>query len=109
MFDGRPSTETNIMQEGNLKTVSLGEGLISDDYILQEIQNMMADPVLKRKHRANVVTADRNLRKRATSTCKPVVKTVINPVTFIKRYLPRLKGFKGPNEIGVSTPSAAQQ
>lgn len=105
VFDGCPGTETNILQEGNLKTVSLGEGLISDDYISEEINRLMEDPIVKRKHRVNLVSADRALRKRATSL-KPIVKTVVNPVTFFKRYLPRLKGLKGPNEIGTSPPTA---
>lgn len=105
VFDGRPGTETDISQIGNLKTVSLGEGLISDDYIQEEIMKMMNDPVLKRKHRVNLVSADRALRKKATS-CKPIVRTVVNPVTFVKRYLPRMKGLKGPNEIGTATPKS---
>ena len=103
VFDGRPGTETAISQEGNLRTVSLGEGLVSDDYIQEEIKKLMDDPILRRKHRVNLVSADRALRKKATN-CKPIVRSVINPVTFFRRYLPRLKGLKGPNEVGTSPP-----
>ena len=108
VFDGRPGTQTDIEQQGILKTVSLGEGLISDEYIEEEIQKMMKDPVVRRKHRVNLVSADRVLRKKATGL-KPIVRTVVNPVTFFKRYLPRLKGLKGPNEVGTAPPPESQK
>jgi len=100
VFDGKRdgSVETSIETLGNLKTVCLGQGMISDDYIQEEISKLQQDPVKKRKHRVNVVSADRALRKKVTTNYRPMVRTVVNPVTFFKRYLPRLKGVKGPNE-----------
>lgn len=102
VFDGPKndaSAETKVDRPtDNLRIVELGEGLIADDYIQQAIQEIVADPLKKRKHRVNVVSADRALRKIATTSGRPVVKNVVNPVTFFKRYLPRLKRLKGPSE-----------
>ena len=97
VFDGRPGEQTDITTEQNLRTVALGEGLSSDDYIEQEINRFWSDPVTRRKHRVNLVSADRELRQRALSF-KPIVKTVINPVTFFRRYLPRMLGLKKAKE-----------
>lgn len=98
VFDGRPGEVTSISQEGNLRTVDLGENLKSDDYIQQEIQKFLDDPILRRKHRVNLVSADRDLRKKSLSL-KPMVRTVVNPVTFFRRYLPRMRGLKKPKEV----------
>lgn len=97
VFDGRKGEETSITQEGMIRLVELGEGLQSDDFIQDEIQKFVNDPVSRKKHRVNLVSADRDLRKK-TSNLKPIVRTVVNPVTFWRRYLPRLKGAKGPND-----------
>lgn len=91
VFDGRKGEETSIEQEGFLRIVSLGDSLKSDEYVLDDIET------LDKKSRVNLVSADRELRKKA-SNIKPVVKTVVNPVTFWRRYLPRMKGVKGPND-----------
>lgn len=102
VFDGRPGEETVVSQDGNLRTVSLGEGLESDDYIHDEILKFREDPTVRRKNRVNLVSADRGLRKKALSF-KPIVRTVINPVTFFRRYLPRMKGLKKPKDVGTSS------
>lgn len=70
--------------------VELGAGMSADDFIQQEIQDM-----LKTMPRAKieVVTADRLLRRQVLDM-KPVVRGVINPVVFWKRYRPRLTGLK---------------
>lgn len=97
VFDGRPGEQTDISRENNLRTVSLGEGLSSDDFVLNEIQKYWEDPQTRRKHRVNLVSADRELRQKALSF-KPIVRTVINPVTFFRRYLPRMLGLKKPKD-----------
>jgi hypothetical protein len=93
VFDGRPGEKTDISVDNCLRTVSLGEGLSTDDFIQEEIQKFWVDPTTRRKHRVNLVSADRELRKHALAF-KPIVKTVINPVTFFRRYLPRMLGIK---------------
>jgi len=101
VLDGRPNTETEIITEfgtsssSNLQRVNLGQGLSADEYILEAIQ-ARNQPNAKRRDqvtRIQVVTADRKLR-RAIRGIKPVVKDVVNPVTFWRRYLPRLCGYK---------------
>jgi hypothetical protein len=93
VFDGRPGEQTNFIQIGNLCTVDLGEGLASDDYIHDEIKKFWEDPATKKRSRVTLVSADRKLRQRALKF-KPIVRTVINPITFFRRYLPRMKGLK---------------
>ena len=100
VLDGRPNTETEIIDCGggsNLKRVNLGQGLSADDWILQDIgeRNQANAPRRDQTTRVQVVTADRKLRQRIRNI-KPVVKDVVNPVTFWKRYLPRMCGFKLP-------------
>lgn len=90
VFDGRPGEPANTETEGTLKTVTLAESVSADDFIVQEIQAMM-NSIPKR--RVQVVTADRQLRRLVLEN-KPVVRGVVNPVTFWKRYLPRLCGLK---------------
>jgi hypothetical protein len=90
VFDGRPGEATSVDSEGTLRRVSLGEGLSADDYIQQEITNLLeAIP----RRRIQVVTADRELR-RSVLEQKSIVRGVVNPVTFWRRYLPRLCGLK---------------
>ena len=97
VFDGTPgAAETDVFIHNNLRTVSLAEGLSSDDFIQEEIERFWKDPVMRRKHRVNLVSADRELRQR-TLEYKPIVKTVVNPVTFFRRYLPRMLGLKKPS------------
>jgi len=90
VFDGRPGDETSKVSEGILQTVSLGEGITSDDYIIQEVMDLV-ESIPKR--RVQVVTADRELRRIVLKN-KAVVHRVVNPVTFWRRYLPRLCGLK---------------
>ena len=92
VLDGRKSgtAETSIDSDGTFQKVSLGEGMSSDDFILHEIATLRDTDHLKR---IQVVTADRKLR-RLVLDIKPVVRGVVNPVTFWRRYLPRLCGYK---------------
>jgi hypothetical protein len=90
VFDGRPGEATSVVSEGTLRRVSLGEGLSADDYIQQEIIDLL-ETIPRR--RIQVVTADRELR-RSVLEQKPIVRGVVNPVTFWRRYLPRLCGLK---------------
>ena len=92
VFDGHPGATPDVSIDSNLKTVSLAEGLSTDDFIQEEIQKYCQDPD-KRKHRVNLVSADRELRRQVLDY-KPIVKTAVNPVTFFRRYLPRLLGLK---------------
>jgi hypothetical protein len=70
----------------------LGEGISADDFIFDEIQRAV---VLRPDTRVQVVTADRELRRRVLAI-KPMVRDVVNPVTFWRRYWPRLCGLKKP-------------
>jgi hypothetical protein len=90
VFDGRPGEATSVDSEGTLRKVSLGEGLSADDYIQQEIADLLETMP---RRRIQVVTADRELR-RSVLEQKAIVRGVVNPVTFWRRYLPRLCGLK---------------
>jgi len=90
VFDGRKGEETVIEYEGCFQNVLLGEGLSADDYILQQIREIME---LIPRRRVEVVTADRALRRKVLEA-RPTVRNVVNPVVFWRRYLPRLCGFK---------------
>jgi len=97
VLDGRPGTTTQIETVPGtcFQRVNLGEGITADEYILDEIQarNKPNSPRKEQATRIQVVTADRKLRKTIRGI-KPVVKDVVNPVTFWRRYLPRLCGYK---------------
>lgn len=84
-------TTTRVEELGTrFQRISLGSGLSADDYIQEEIQRIaMEDP----RARIQVVTADRELRRQVRE--RSVVRHVVNPVTFWRRYLPRLTGMKG--------------
>ena len=88
VFDGKKSglTEDIVEEEGIYKSVFLREGVTSDEYILREIKDLIP---LRPRRKVNVVTADRELRRKVLRT-KPIVNGVVNPVVFWKRYLPRL-------------------
>lgn len=84
--------ERLITAEGPIFTkVSLDKGQSADSYILQEVRRLRESVPTTR---IEIVTADKQLR-RALLRVKPVVRGVVNPVTFWKRYLPRLAGLKG--------------
>ncbi|GAX21482.1 hypothetical protein FisN_10Hh062 [Fistulifera solaris] len=74
-----------------LETVTLSRDISADDYIRQQIHEALPHT------RIQVVTADRDLRRQVLQT-KPVVRGVVNPVTFWRRYLPRLCGYKKPKQ-----------
>jgi len=83
------------MPSGSMfQVVSLAEGMSTDDYILDQLEEMKSSEM--GKHAASsvqVVTADRALRRKVLAT-KPVVRGVVNPVVFWRRYRPRLTGMK---------------
>jgi hypothetical protein len=95
------TTQIRSDQGALFRQVYLGQGLLTDDYIKQDIQELLlqmrtsskrSDTILIPKV-VEVVTADRILR-REVLTMKPIVRGVINPVVFWKRYRPRLTGLK---------------
>lgn len=75
-----------------LETVTLSRDISADDYIRHQIHSALPHT------RIQVVTADRDLRRKVLQT-KPVVRGVVNPVTFWRRYLPRLCGYKKPKQV----------
>lgn len=92
--DDVETTITNIIQKidtNNLlfQQINLGTGLSADEYIKDSIKEIL----LMKGTKVEVVTADRILR-REVLLMKPIVKGVINPVVFWKRYRPRLTGLK---------------
>lgn len=89
------SDETTVTQDGKFFTVVTGEGVTADDYILGEID---AIKELDSDYVVQVVTADRDLRRKALGT-RTVVKGVINPVVFWRRYRPRLTGLKKSDDV----------
>lgn len=98
VLDGKKGTHetTAIEVNGTFQKVALGGDMSADDYIMTEIRAML-DAVPRR--RVQVVTADRKLRS-SVLDIKPIVRGVVNPVTFWKRYLPRLCGMKLPKLQG---------
>jgi YacP-like NYN domain len=96
VFDGvkEGPKETIIDTFGDLallRQVALGEGISADSYIQEEIQDLLRSKMTRA--RIEVVTADRLLRRQVLDM-KPIVRGVINPVVFWKRYRPRLTGLK---------------
>jgi hypothetical protein len=95
VFDGRPGdVSINEKHEGNFRLVELPEGVSSDDFILKEIRDIVATSKVRR---IEVVTADRQLRRLALES-RPNVRGVVNPITFWKKYLPRMAGLKKVDE-----------
>ena len=72
------------------QVVSLAEGMTTDDWIMEQLVFLKQSAPFAR---VQVVTADRALRRRVLET-KPIVKGVVNPVVFWRRYRPRLTGLK---------------
>lgn len=100
VFDGRPGLARTELEEGNFKQVQLEEGASSDDFILEEIANIGSE---SKTNRVKLVTADKRLRS-AALTFRPTVKQVVNPITFWKKYRPRMSGMKTTYE----NPQAAE-
>jgi hypothetical protein len=90
VFDGRPGDVLQERHEGNFHLVELAEGISSDDYILEQIHEIVSK---SKTDRIQLVTADRPLRKLALEK-RPGVKGVVNPLTFWKKYIPRMAGLK---------------
>lgn len=89
VFDGKHDASGTHEVNGSFHHVVCC-GISADDYIVEEIEK-----ILKHNPRAKVqvVTADRELRRRVLGNC-PAARKVVNPVVFWKRYLPRLAGMK---------------
>lgn len=95
VLDGRKGrSQTKVTEHKVFSKIELAEGLIADDFIIQTIKDYRDESPHKK---IQVVTADRKLRK-AVLGIKPIVKGVVNPVTFWRRYLPRLQGRKKVKE-----------
>jgi hypothetical protein len=104
--DETTTTTTNIEvlnPYGTLQKITLGTGILADDYILNEIRNMGITTTITTttsltsmniRNIVQVVTADRKLRQQVLAMKPNKIKGVINPVTFWKRYVPRLCGLK---------------
>mmetsp|Transcript_9386 Transcript_9386/g.26801 ORF Transcript_9386/g.26801 Transcript_9386/m.26801 type:complete len:170 (+) Transcript_9386:529-1038(+) len=92
VFDGREGQELDDTVDGNLRIVKLAEGVTSDDFILEAIEGIVNSPT-SNSDRIQLVTADRGLRRLAL-TFRPNVKGVVNPLTFYKKYIPRMSGLK---------------
>jgi hypothetical protein len=93
LFDNAPgdAAETVVERDGTFSTVIMGKGKTADDYILEEISAIKES---RPPHAfVQIVTADRDLRRKALGT-RTVVRGVINPVVFWRRYRPRLIGLK---------------
>jgi len=103
VYDGRPGAEERkVSASGNcLQVISLEEGRSADDYIEDEIRRILKESSSGgEKAGIQVVTADRELRRRVLGIKPRIVRNVVNPVTFWRRYLPRLSGLKRPEQEG---------
>jgi len=90
VFDGKPNQPASSETDGIFHRIVLEYGTSADDYILDQIGRVMEG---NSKSKVQVVTADRELRRRVLSN-HPAAQKVVNPVVFWKRYLPRLSGLK---------------
>lgn len=90
VFDGKPGESRKETAEGRFRKIQLGEGMSSDDFILEEINAIMQE---SKTNRVKLVTADKQLRSFALDN-RPTVKQVVNPGTFWKKYMPRMAGLK---------------
>jgi len=92
-----------------LRTITLSKGTSADDFIYEEISQLLRDNGAQAATPSglgavNVVTADRDLRRRVLAVKPRIVRNVVNPKTFWKRYLPRLAGLKLSKEDEERTP-----
>ena len=94
VFDGRPGESRNELSEGKFRHVKLEEGMVADDFILEEIRAIAAE---SKQNRVKLVTADKRLRSFALDT-RPTVKSVVNPKVFWRKYFPRMSGMKKRTE-----------
>ena len=89
--DGSSSSSSRTeWSQGHFRHVQLEEGMTADEFILEEIQAIAAE---SKQNRIKLVTADKRLRSFALDT-RPVVKTVVNPKIFWRKYYPRMSGLK---------------
>ena len=93
VFDGRKDVDTERTQSElaeSFTKVQLEHGVIADDFLLEEIEEIRRkDP----SRRVKLVTADKRLRAQALGI-RPTVKQVVNPKVFWKKYVPRMSGQK---------------
>lgn len=115
VLDGRPGTmqtevstrnTVNYVQDRTslLQLVTLAENVTADEYILQQCAkvDMSENPCRRTSSRkVQVVTADRELRRQLWAMKPSVVRVVVNPLTFWRKYVPRLCGFKRNNSTHV--------
>mmetsp|Transcript_19665 Transcript_19665/g.25337 ORF Transcript_19665/g.25337 Transcript_19665/m.25337 type:complete len:176 (-) Transcript_19665:185-712(-) len=103
VWDGRAGKDTVSVEPSSngesssvngsiLQVVSLAEGMSTDDYILEQLQQMKKSEFAASSS-VMVVTADRAFRRQILES-KPMVSGVVNPLVFWKRYRPRLSGMK---------------
>jgi len=115
VWDGRTGQDAVAIEKMNdavtsgktsslLQVVSLAEGMSTDDYILQQLEELKAAEDSKSSS-VQVVTADRALRRQVLQA-KPVIRGVVNPVVFWKRYRPRLTGMKSDYKNEPKDPEA---
>lgn len=92
VFDGREGGATERREEvrGRFRLVRLEAGVSTDDYVLERAEEIAAT---SRKHRVKLVTQDRALRRAALAK-RPTVGKVVDPITFWRRYVPRMAGLK---------------
>jgi hypothetical protein len=117
VFDGNPARSGSAHQDGDVvvssplsldrvadrfQQITLESGISADDFILSDIRSLQDRHPNPRSVRVQVVTADRELRRKVRE--HPVVRGVVNPVTFWRRYLPRLAGAKGRTTASSSPP-----
>jgi thiol-disulfide isomerase/thioredoxin len=104
IFDSRKGEgdDTKVTKDGKFSTVIMGEGKTADDYILGEIESFKT----LGSSFVQVVTADRDLRRKALET-RSVVRRVINPAVFWRRYRPRLTGLKKFDQIAIDAVESA--
>jgi hypothetical protein len=94
--------DMKVAKDGKFSTVIMGEGKTADDYILEEIESSKTSGSAF----VQVVTADRDLRRKALET-RSVVRRVINPAVFWRRYRPRLTGLKRFDQIAIDAAESA--
>mmetsp|Transcript_9782 Transcript_9782/g.13792 ORF Transcript_9782/g.13792 Transcript_9782/m.13792 type:complete len:165 (-) Transcript_9782:247-741(-) len=96
IFDGRrgnsDGSERSLTDQFDV--LETKHGFTTDDYIVEAMEDLANTGVVGSSNKVQVVTADRELRRRVLGV-RNIDSQVINPVVFWKRYRPRLTGLKG--------------
>ena len=87
---------------GTCTRLSLPPGESTDDYIFETVATISGAASGTHTAILQVVTADRELRRRVRSIVPTCLKDVVNPVRFWKTYVPRLTGEKENGDAGRS-------